>query len=90
MLHVHNLSDSNILSNSIITIGNYDGVHLGHQHIISKMVNMSNLTKHPTVLLTFTPHTSEVILKKTANLLTSFDFKKKIIGKKRFRLFMCC
>jgi len=81
MLHIHNLSDSNKLSESIITIGNYDGVHLGHKHILKTMTDMSKKTNCPTVLLTFIPHTSEVLFKKTTNLLTSFQSKKKLLEK---------
>ena len=81
MLKVHKLFDSNKLSNSIITIGNYDGVHLGHKHIIDKMLELSRDTNYPTVLLSFNPHTSEVLSSKKTTLLTTLENKKKLLEK---------
>ena len=39
-----------------ITIGNFDGVHLGHQAIISKMVNQANSQGNPLIIVTFFPN----------------------------------
>lgn len=39
-----------------ITIGNFDGVHLGHQAIISKMVNQANSAGNPLIVITFFPN----------------------------------
>ncbi len=41
---------------SCITIGNFDGVHLGHQAIILKMVDQANLRGNPLVVITFYPN----------------------------------
>ena len=39
-----------------ITIGNFDGIHLGHKYIINTMVNESRMNDlYPTVL-SFNPH----------------------------------
>jgi len=39
-----------------VTIGNFDGVHLGHQAIISKMVNQANSQGNPLIVITFFPN----------------------------------
>ncbi len=39
-----------------ITIGNFDGVHLGHQAIISKMVKLANSRGNPLMVITFFPN----------------------------------
>lgn len=39
-----------------ITIGNFDGVHLGHQAIISKMVKQANSQGTPLIVITFFPN----------------------------------
>ena len=39
-----------------ITIGNFDGVHLGHQAIISQMVNQANSQGNPLIVITFFPN----------------------------------
>ena len=46
---------------SIVTIGVFDGVHRGHQAIISEAVRLGAERRVPTVLITFVPHPSEVV-----------------------------
>ena len=50
--------------NTAITIGVFDGVHLGHIHIINKMLKISRMKNLPSLVITFTPHTNEVVFKK--------------------------
>ena len=40
--------------NSVIAIGNFDGVHIGHQEVINEAVRVSN--KNKVGVLTFEPH----------------------------------
>jgi riboflavin kinase/FMN adenylyltransferase len=49
------------LPNAVVTIGTFDGVHAGHQQIISKLVNLADETQGETVLLTFFPHPRMVL-----------------------------
>lgn len=48
------------LSNAVVTIGTFDGVHIGHQKILSKLRECAEENNGETVLLTFfsapTPH----------------------------------
>ncbi|GAA2062169.1 MULTISPECIES: bifunctional riboflavin kinase/FAD synthetase [Streptomyces] len=46
---------------SVVTIGSYDGVHLGHQLIIGKAVERARELGVPAVVITFDPHPTEVI-----------------------------
>ena len=77
MLTIHDLVDRNTLQNSIITIGNYDGVHLGHRFILDSMCDYSKRSIIPTVLVTFRPHTNNVIFNSDNNLLTPENMKIK-------------
>lgn len=45
----------------VATIGVFDGVHRGHQQIIGRAKALATERNLPTVLLTFTPHPSEVV-----------------------------
>lgn len=45
----------------MVTIGVFDGVHRGHAEIISRAVSLAGDQRLPSVLLTFTPHPSEVV-----------------------------
>lgn len=46
---------------SVVTIGNFDGVHLGHRALISRLVTVARTEKIPSVLLTFEPHPVKVL-----------------------------
>ncbi|WP_035794054.1 bifunctional riboflavin kinase/FAD synthetase [Kitasatospora mediocidica] len=46
---------------SVVTIGSFDGVHLGHQLIISRAVQRARELDAKAVLVTFDPHPSEVV-----------------------------
>ncbi len=49
------------LQNAWVTIGSFDGVHLGHQSIISPMVAQAHQTNHPAVVITFYPNPAVVL-----------------------------
>ncbi len=44
------------LNNSVITIGKFDGVHRGHQQLISRVVNDAKQYGMKSIVLTFHPH----------------------------------
>jgi len=46
---------------SVVTIGVFDGVHRGHAQIIGEAVRLAARSELPSVLITFTPHPSEVV-----------------------------
>ncbi|MBA3660367.1 MAG: bifunctional riboflavin kinase/FAD synthetase [Gammaproteobacteria bacterium] len=43
----------------IVTIGNFDGVHLGHQALLEKVLTTAKTSQIPSVVLTFEPHPFE-------------------------------
>lgn len=45
----------------MVTIGVYDGVHLGHRQIINRAVERAREAGQPSLVLTFDPHPSEVL-----------------------------
>lgn len=45
----------------IVTIGNFDGLHLGHRSIVDRVLARGRETGHPTVLITFDPHPLRVL-----------------------------
>ena len=46
---------------AILTIGNFDGLHLGHRQLIGHVLEFANLYNKPSVLLTFEPHPLRVL-----------------------------
>ena len=45
----------------VVTIGTFDGVHLGHQELIHRAVTLAEERGVKSVLVTFDPHPSEVV-----------------------------
>ncbi|MBD3750352.1 MAG: bifunctional riboflavin kinase/FAD synthetase [Sphingobacteriales bacterium] len=52
----HHINDFKPLENAVVTIGTFDGVHLGHQKIIHKLVEKAKMLNGESVILTFFPH----------------------------------
>lgn len=53
---IHALEEANLSGPSYITIGAFDGVHRGHQHLIGSMVKAAHRAGRTAVALTFDPH----------------------------------
>jgi riboflavin kinase/FMN adenylyltransferase len=52
----HHIDEFTRLNNAIVTIGTFDGVHLGHRKIIAGIKELAESSGGETVLLTFFPH----------------------------------
>jgi len=52
----HNLSEFNPTIKAIVTVGTFDGVHIGHQELLSRIRELAQKEGGETVLLTFSPH----------------------------------
>ncbi|MFQ3573101.1 MAG: bifunctional riboflavin kinase/FAD synthetase [Thermodesulfovibrionales bacterium] len=53
-------SDENII-NPVITIGNFDGVHIGHQEVFNVLINKANELHGTPTVMTFYPHPIKVL-----------------------------
>ena len=65
------------IKNLCLCIGNFDGIHIGHQYVIKKIIKKSKEDKMKSGIMTFTPH-PKVFFKKNDgnfNIITN-DFKK--------------
>lgn len=61
MRHVTSLEELGPDQPSALTIGAFDGVHRGHQALISQMVAEAHASQRAAVVLTFFPHPSVVL-----------------------------
>ena len=44
-----------------VTVGNFDGVHLGHREIVARLISLAQPLGLPSVALTFDPHPAELL-----------------------------
>lgn len=74
-------SEINFDKNTIITIGTFDGVHIGHQKIINQLIEDSKNKKYRSLLITFDPHPREVVGRGPTKLLTTLEERIEILSK---------
>lgn len=69
------------LSGSIVTIGTFDGVHLGHQQILKRLTELKKIYGGETLLFTFDPHPRKVLFPNQADLklLTTTEEKCELL-----------
>ena len=61
-MQVHkDLSALPLFNNAVITIGTFDGVHLGHQQIITQLKETAASVNGETVIITFHPHPRSIV-----------------------------
>ena len=64
-----------------IGLGNFDGVHLGHQQLISQLVESARKAGGTAVVFTFEPHPAVVLKPETAPpLLLAPELKQRMIA----------
>jgi riboflavin kinase/FMN adenylyltransferase len=69
------------VTDTVVTVGTFDGVHRGHRDVIDRLVARSRVLKIPSVLVTFEPHPLEVVNAAAAPLLlTTRDEKLEVLA----------
>lgn len=67
---------------TVITIGTFDGVHVGHKKIIEKLVNTANLSNMESAILTFFPHPRMVLQNESdIKLINTIEERIQILEK---------
>jgi riboflavin kinase/FMN adenylyltransferase len=49
------------LSNPVLTIGNFDGIHLGHQSLFNKVQERARAIQGTSMVVTFQPHPAQIL-----------------------------
>jgi riboflavin kinase/FMN adenylyltransferase len=67
------------LPNIALTIGNFDGIHFGHQKILQKLRLEAKKRNLKTALLTFEPHPTKIFGKNSKNRIYNLSEKVRIL-----------
>ncbi|MBT8271142.1 MAG: bifunctional riboflavin kinase/FAD synthetase [Flavobacteriaceae bacterium] len=79
-MKVSRASEAIFKRNTVVTIGTFDGVHIGHKKIIERLVKKALENDLQSVVLTFFPH-PRMVLQKESNikLLNTLEEKSEIL-----------
>lgn len=76
------LSEYNSTDKTFVTIGTFDGVHIGHQKVIKKLIKSAHKKNATSLLLTFFPHPRMVLQKDTGiQLINTIDERIQLLNK---------
>lgn len=88
--HVGDLPYANLAAGSVVTIGAFDGIHLGHQQLLRRVVDIAAETQLPAVAMSFEPMPKEFFLRdKPPARLMRFREKYEALAERNIRLFFC-
>lgn len=75
---IRNIADIQADRESAVTVGTFDGVHLGHQSILNRLFELAGQHGYRSTIVTFEPHPRKVLGKPgntSLGLLTTIDEK---------------
>jgi riboflavin kinase/FMN adenylyltransferase len=77
---IHSISNYHPKKRGILTIGTFDGVHIGHQKILRKLVAKAKKNNRCAIVLTFFPHPRMVLQKDSKiKMIDTLDEKTKLL-----------
>lgn len=77
-------------SGSCVTIGNFDGVHIGHQRLLSRVRDRAVSIGVPSVVITFRPHPQRFFTgRKTPPFITLYEQRTELIGRLGVSWLLC-
>ena len=69
------------LGPTVVVVGNFDGVHLGHRHVVNRAREVATERSLPVVAVTFDPHPMAVLRPEHAPMtLTSLSVRAELLG----------
>ena len=78
------------LPNAVVTIGNFDGVHIGHQALFQKVIEKARILDGKAVAITFEPHPVRVLKQNgLPPLITIYKQKIELIAQLGLDVLIC-
>lgn len=78
---INNISEIHQSENIFFTIGNFDGVHLGHQQFLKKIKDESRKNNSKFLAVTFVPHPSFVLKNQHSYLINTYEERRVFLEK---------
>lgn len=80
-MQLHHGIENLHITNPVVTIGSFDGVHKGHVQVIASLKRVAERLQGETVIISFEPHPREVLypLEKRPGILTTLDEKAAVL-----------
>lgn len=79
---IHNILEIPADKKIGVTIGNFDGVHIGHQHLLGDIRQKCNEKGLVFVVVTFVPHPQKILCPgKERFLINSYAYKRELVKK---------
>lgn len=76
--------------NAVITIGNFDGVHIGHQALFHEVIEKAHAIDGTSIAMTFDPHPIRVLKRNnTPPLITLHEQKSELIERSGMQVLIC-
>lgn len=77
----HSISEFSSTKKTVVTIGTFDGVHLGHKKILDKLTSEAKNRNEESVVITFYPHPRFILNEHTnLKLLNTIEEKKALLN----------
>jgi riboflavin kinase/FMN adenylyltransferase len=88
---IHHLDEiTRPFRNAVLTIGNFDGVHIGHQALFYEVIERAHTVDGTSIAMTFEPHPLRVLKKNhTPPLITLFEQKAELIERSGIDVLIC-
>jgi riboflavin kinase/FMN adenylyltransferase len=82
-MHIHRGYENLKLVKPVVTLGIFDGVHLGHMALLDRVVSSAREANGEAVVITFSPHPRIILDKDSSSLtfLTTLEEKTALLGK---------
>ncbi len=70
---------------SVVTVGTFDGIHLGHQDIINKLQEISKTKILKSIVLSFLPH-PKIVLQNSSDIMLINSLDEKVNTLKKYNI----
>jgi len=84
-LIIKKFKEYNCVEPSVVTVGTFDGIHLGHQDIINKLQEISKTKTLKSIVLSFLPH-PKIVLQNSSDIMLINSLDEKVNTLKKYNI----